>query len=135
MTEPKGFRTANRRYFFVFWPMMVLYLVILFFASRYIDEETAPLGLRIAGAVATTLPVAGSLWAVLRLVRETDEYTRMRQLNALAQGGVITASIAFLVGFLQIFNAVGPVDVFWFGGLFFLAYGVSHCVQHFGKTV
>ncbi|MBU4568558.1 MAG: hypothetical protein KJ833_06290, partial [Alphaproteobacteria bacterium] len=80
-------------------------------------------------------PILGALWAILRRVRETDEYTRLRQLTALAQGGAITAGIAFLVGFLQIFNVIGSVDVFWLGTLFFLAYGLSYCLQHFGKTV
>ena len=135
MLKTKGFRTANRRYLYVFWPLMAAYVAIIFATSYFIDEETSPLWFKVAGAGVTTAPILGALWAILRLVGETDEYTRLRQLTALAQGGAITAGIAFLVGFLQIFNAIGPVDVFWFGPLFFLAYGLSYCLQHFGKAV
>ena len=135
MSETKGFRTANRRYLYVFWPSMAAYVAIIFATSYFIDKETAPLWLKVAGALAATLPILGALWAILRLVRETDEYTRLRQLTALAQGGAITAGIAFLVGFLQIFNVIGSVDIFWFGTLFFLSYGLSVCLQQFAKTV
>jgi len=57
------------------------------------------------------------------------------EVTALAQGGAITAGIAFLIGFLQIFNVVGSIDIFWFGTLFFLSYGLSVCLQQFAKTV
>jgi multisubunit Na+/H+ antiporter MnhG subunit len=135
MSKTKGFRTANRRYLYVFWPSMAAYVAIIFATSYFIDKETAPLWLKVAGALAATLPILGALWAILRLVRETDEYTRLRQLTALAQGGAITAGIAFLIGFLQIFNVVGSIDIFWFGTLFFLSYGLSVCLQQFAKTV
>lgn len=135
MSETKGFRTANRRYLYVFWPSMAAYVAIIFATSYFIDKETAPLWLKVVGALAATLPILGALWAILRLVRETDEYTRLRQLTALAQGGAITAGIAFLIGFLQIFNVVGSIDIFWFGTLFFLSYGLSVCLQQFAKTV
>src|SRR3990167_606446 len=134
MSETKGFRTANRRYLYVFWPSMAAYVAIIFATSYFIDKETAPLWLKVVGALAATLPILGALWAILRLVRETDEYTRLRQLTALAQGGAITAGIAFLIGFLQIFNVVGSIDIFWFGTLFFLSYGLSVCLQQFAKT-
>lgn len=135
MSEQKGFRTANRRYHYAFWPLMGVYVVGIFVASFYIDEDTAPLWLKITGALAVALPVIGVLWAILRQVRETDEYTRLRQLTALAQGGAITAGIAFIAGFLQIFGALPEFSAFWFGPLFFLAYGLSACVLHVGKTV
>jgi flagellar biosynthesis protein FliR len=135
VTQPKGFRTANKRYHYTFWPLMGVYVVAIFAASSFIDENTAPMWLKVSGALAVALPVLGVLWVMLRQVGETDEYTRLRQLNALARGGAITAGAAFVVGFLQIFGAIGPVDVFWFGPLFFIAYGLSHCIQHFGATV
>ena len=132
MTQTKGFRTANRRYQYLFWPLMALYVVIIFLASHFIDEGTSPLGLKVLAAIATSLPILGALWAILRLVRETDEYSRLRHLTALAQGGAITAGIAFVAGFLQIFGALPQFSAFWFGPLFFVAYGLSSCILHFG---
>ena len=63
MSKTKGFRTANRRYLYVFWPSMAAYVAIIFATSYFIDKETAPLWLKVAGALATTLPILGALWA------------------------------------------------------------------------
>jgi putative transcriptional regulator len=58
---------------------------------------------------------------MLRLVRETDEYTRLRQLQALAEAGCLLTGTIFIVGFLERFNVIGDVPLFLFGpGLLFL---------------
>lgn len=135
MAQTRGFRTANRRYKLLFWPMMAVYVAIILGAKFLIDEDTAPAWLNAACAVAATVPLLGTLYAIRRQSDETDEYTRMKQLKALRDGGLITAGITFLIGFLQIFDVIGAVDVFWFGPLFFVAFGLSslsHCV---GRTV
>ena len=66
-------------------------------------------------------------WLIWRYVQETDEYTRLRQLQALAIGGMITASAAGTIGFLQLYNAIpaGSVPTFLLLPLFFLSYGLA----------
>ncbi len=135
MTKQLGFRTAGRRYRYVFWPLMAVYVAALFAGTYFVDEDASPLWLRIGFAVAVALPLFGILWAMLRLTKETDEYTRLRQLEALAEAGAITIGAVFLFGFLEIFNVIGDVPLFLFGPLFFLAFGFAHCRQRFGRTV
>lgn len=135
MTQPKGFRTASRRYMIVFWPLMSLYVITLFAGALFIDEDTAPLYQRAAIAIGIALPLFGILWAMLRQVKETDEYTRMRQLQALAEGGATTVGAIFLVGFLELFNVIGDVPLFLFGAFFFFAFGLAFCRSRIGKTV
>ena len=135
MTQTRGFRTATRRYKLLFWPMMAAYVAIILGAKFLIDEDTAPAWLNAACAVAATLPILGTLYAIRRQTDETDEYSRLKQLNALRDGGLITAGITFLVGFLQIFDVIGPVDAFWFGPLFFFAFGIAKLTDCFGRTV
>ena len=135
MTQHKGFRTANRRYQFLFWPMMMFYVAIIFAVATFIDKVSAPLWLRTAGALAIAVPLFGALYAVRRLTDETDEYSRMRHLKALRDGGMITAGVLFLVGFLQVFNVAAEFTAVWFGVLYFAAYGVSAGLQKFGRTV
>ena len=130
-----GFRTANRRYKFLFWPMMALYVAVTLGAKFFIQEDTAPAWMNAICALAVTLPQAGVLYALRRKSDETDEYTRMKLLKALRDGGLITAGIAFLVGFLQMFGVIHYVDVFWFGPLFFIAFGLSNLTNCFGRTV
>ncbi|MEZ5998558.1 MAG: hypothetical protein R3B98_07690 [Hyphomonas sp.] len=130
-----GFRTANRRYKYLFWPMMAVYVVVVLGTSFLIDTDTAAPWLKAACAVGVTLPLFVVLYAMRRQTEETDEYTRMKQLKSMRDGGLITAGIAFLVGFLQIFHVIGQVDIFWFGTLFFFAYGLSHLTNCFGRVV
>ena len=131
----RGFRTAKRRYHYLFWPLMGVYTVLVFATSFLVDTNTAPPWLKITSALAVTLPLFGVLYAMRRQTEETDEYTRMRQLQAMRDGGLITAACAFLVGFLQIFEVLDFISVFWFGPLFFISYGLSFCTQNFGKVV
>ncbi len=135
MAQTRGFRTASRRYKILFWPMMAAYVTIILGAKFLIDEDTAPVWLNAACAIAATLPLGIVLYAIRRQTDETDEYTRLRYLKALRDAGLITAAITFLVGFLQIFDVLGSVDVFWFGPLFFFAFGISRLTNCFGTTV
>ena len=135
MAQTRGFRTANRRYKILFWPMMAVYVAVILGAKFLVDEDTAPAWLNAACAIAATLPLLGALYAIRRQSEETDEYTRLKQLRAMRDGGIITAGVTFLVGFLQIFEVIGAVDVFWFGPLFFVAFGLSSLTNCFGRTV
>ena len=97
----RGFRTAERRYKFLFWPMMAVYVAVILGAKFFIDEDTAPVWLNLACAIAATLPLLIVLYAIRRQTDETDEYTRMRYLQALRDAGLITSGVTFLFGFLQ----------------------------------
>lgn len=135
MSEQKGFRTANKRYLMIFFPMMAVYCVAIFAALNFIDMKTASAGLRTAAALGVSLPLVAILWSVLRLVRETDEYTRLRQLQALTEAGLALTGIIFVVGFLERFNVIPDVPLFLFGPAFFFLYGLAHARQLLGKTV
>jgi hypothetical protein len=77
-----GFRTANKRYKRLFWPMMALYVATILAAKWLVNEDTTPLWIRAGCAIATTAPLIAAIWAILRQTRETDEYTRARQLKS-----------------------------------------------------
>jgi hypothetical protein len=135
MTQPKGVRTAHKSYIMVFVPMMTIYCVAIAAALTFIDFETSPSVLRIAAALGVSLPLVAILWSILRLVRETDEYTRMRQLQALAEAGCFLTGTIFILGFLERFNVIGDIPLFLFGPAFFFFYGLAHVRQRLGKTV
>lgn len=135
MSEQKGFRTANRRYMVIFVPMMTLYCVALFAALSFIDMETAPAAIRAGAALLISLPLVAILWSVLRLVKETDEYTRTRQLQALAEAGVLLTGVIFVLGFLERFGVIPDMPLFLFGPGFFVLYGLSHFRRTIGRTV
>ncbi len=106
------FKSARKRYQRVFWPLMGVYVVAVLGGSYYLSTlEVEPTWLKTVIAIAVTLPIVAALFAMLRYF---------------ATGAVITISAIFAVGFLQIFEVIGSVDVFWFGPLFFVCYGLAH---------
>lgn len=133
--QKQGFQTAKRRYHRSFWPLMGLYVIAIlggsfWFVQAVVQYETAPLWLSVGVALAATLPLIGVLLVILRYFDETDEYTRLKQLKAFAQGAVFTMSAIFLTGFLQLFDVIGSVDVFWFGPVFLASWGFAYCLAH-----
>ena len=125
MTQ-QTFKSAQRRYHRLFWPLMFLYTVMVLLGSFGLDVfDPQPTWLQVVIALACTAPVIATLLVMMRYTEETDEYTRMVQLRSCAWGAVFTVSALFTVGFLQLFGVVDRIDVFWFGPVFFLAYGVS----------
>ena len=136
MSQNIGFNAARKRYHRVFWPTMIAYVVIVLGGAWLIDEGESPQWLVGLVAVVTALPVCLALWAIVRWMSETDEYTRLRHLKGFARGAAITISGVFIIGFLQLFEVIGNFEVFWIGPAFFLAYGLSTCVPMiFSKTV
>lgn len=125
----QGFKAANRRYHRLYWPLMAIYVAACFAGAAYVDEGTTPVWIATSVATATAAPLLVVLWLMLRYFDETDEYTQLRQLKAFAEGAAITIGGVFVVGFLQLFEVLQDVTVFWFGPMFFVAYGVAFCLR------
>ncbi len=102
-----SFRQANRRYLRVFLPVMVLYGILCFAGPYYLASLDAPATWLFATlAVINALPIVVVFWVMARFLRETDEYTRRNQSEALLTGGAITLSITFFWGFLEQYQVI-----------------------------
>ena len=116
MTQ-QTFKSAQRRYHRLFWPLMFVYTVMVLLASFGLDMvDPKPTWLQVVFALACTAPVIATLLVMMR-------YTV--QLRSFAWGAVFTVSALSTVGFLQLFGVLERIDVFWFGPVFFLAYGAT----------
>jgi hydrogenase/urease accessory protein HupE len=134
--EQIGFNAARKRYHRIFWPAMIAYVAIVLGGAWLVNKDETPQWIAGIVAVATALPVCVALWAIVRWMSETDEYTRLKHLKGFARGAAITISGVFVIGFLQLFEVIDNFEVFWVGPAFFLAYGLSTCLPDlFGKTV
>jgi len=123
------FREANKRYRRAFIPVMVVYTIAVFGGSYLLKQfETPPTWLSAIVALIMAAPIGGVLWLMWRLTRETDEFTRQKQMSALAAGGMITAFISVVWGFLELYNVVPTMWTFLVGPIFFLTYGLVYCV-------
>lgn len=133
MTQ-QTFKSAKRRYHRVFWPLMAVYTVIVLVGSYTLNQmDPEPQWLQALLAIGCAVPVIGTLLVMLRYAMETDEYTRLIQLKGFAWGGVVTVSVIFVIGFLQLFHVIDNFEIFWLGPFFFIAYGVSTLILNGGK--
>lgn len=120
------FKSASKRYWRAFVPIMAVYLIATLAGSFYLKTfDVEPTWLQATVAVACTLPMLLFLFIQIRYFLETDEYNRMIQLKGFAIGSALTVGAIFLIGFLQMFHVIDRVEVFWFGPAFFIAYGIS----------
>lgn len=123
------FREAQKRYRRAFFPVMVVYAVAVFGGSYLLKQfETPPTWLSAIVALVMAAPIGGVLWLMWRLSRETDEFTRQHQMAAMAAGGLITAFISVVWGFLELYKVVPSMWTFLLGPIFFLSYGLFYCI-------
>src|SRR5262245_18859258 len=127
-----SFSEAGRRYRRLFWPAMISYAVVCIGGALLIKamHEPAP-WITATIAVASAAPAVITVWLLARFIRETDEYTRRIQVEAMLTGGAITLSAVIVLGFLELYDIV---PVFKEGMMlvwpaFFFFYGASFFVQ------
>ena len=137
-----SFRDAARRYRRLFWPAMISYAVTCIGGALLLKAIDHPAPWITAGvALVTAAPAVASVWLLARFVRETDEYTRKIQTEAMLSGGAITLSLAAVWGFLELYGVIPPMVDFpvillaWTA--FFFFYGASFVVQQLrrGETL
>lgn len=128
------FKQANARYRRLFFPIMGLYAVICIGGALLFKAWTEPPAWFAAlVALATSAPVIAVFWLIGRNLRETDEYTRQIQIQALLTGGAITLSIAVIWGFLELYRVLPRLEhlpsMMMVAPCFLLTYGLSYSIQ------
>ena len=133
--EEITFKAANRRYRRLFFPVMAFYVVFCFVGPlvmvAYRGEP--PVWLMAIVSIISGAPIAVVFWLMGRYLRETDEFTRKIQIDALLPGAGITLSLAVIWGFLELYQVVPRFKIFtpmmMVGPAFFFFYGVTFTVQ------
>lgn len=125
MPETLTPKRADRRYHRVFWPAMAIYVVSCF-AVPFAIERWAVQGVALyALAVLPALPIGLVLVVLGRWLRETDEYIRARQVEALLYGWTITGFFTIAYGFLEAFAGAPDYPLMMVLPMFFGAYGLA----------
>ena len=104
---------ASRDYTVTVAGWMVLYVVLLLGVSCAADRELLTATWIYPAAVLPAIPVGGVMWAVLRLMKRSDEYVR----GVLAKTYVIAISVTLFLcvayGFLEIYAGARHLALFW----------------------
>lgn len=120
------YKSAIRRYRRSFIPVIIFYVIACIaapFVMGAVGADNLPVATLLA--VLTGAPVGVIMWLMLRLSRETDEYSRLQMLESLAEGAGIVVTLSMVVGFLEMYGAIDPVWTFWVGPAFFFAYAFA----------
>jgi hypothetical protein len=103
---------AARRYLMRFLPAMALYGLALF-GAIWLYQHHKPTGvLAYLVALAPALPIMGAIWAVGRFfIEEDDEFQRKIMIESYLWATGATLAICTVVGFLQAFDLVQPIQL------------------------
>ena len=109
-----GMSAAQRAYMRRFFPLMGLYVVILF-GAIWLDKAVAPAGpLAVLLAILPALPLIGVVWAIGRLiVEETDEYQRSLTVRQVVVATGFMLAVTSVWGFLETFGQVPHLPMYW----------------------
>lgn len=127
-------READRRFRRTFLPAMLFYSIFCFAGPMLLQKMSAPPIWAVSiVAVVTGIPIVVVFWLMGRHLRETDEYTRKIQIDAMLAGGAITLSVAVLWGFLELFDVIprffGAPSMLLVAPVFFVAWGLATSYQ------
>lgn len=121
---------AAKRYLRRFFPMMIAYVVVLFASVGIINAYKPGGALLVLLSVLPALPIIGVLVVIgVYLAEETDEYLRSRIVSAMLFGTGTVLSVATVLGFLQITDVVGKVEVFWAFPVWCAVWGLAQCAM------
>jgi hypothetical protein len=128
------YKDAQRRYLWAFAPVMTFYCVFCFVGPALLTAIDEPPKWAVALiAIVTGAPIAIVFWLIGRHLRETDEYTRKIQSEAMLAGGGVALSAATVWAFLELFDVVPRFEHFpsmmMVGPAFFAAWGVASYLQ------
>ena len=118
---------ATRRYLIRMAALMSVY-ILLIFAAGWTFRHTAIAGIpAYALAIAPALPIIGVFWAVMRLlVEEPDEYIRTMNVRQTLVATVFMLCATTIWGFLESFDLVSHVEVYWVSVLWFGGLGLGN---------
>lgn len=121
-------KLAQKRYFKLFIPSMLFYVFGLAVASSEAIFKYLPEGSIYVLALIPALGVFGWIYAHMRLIRETDEFIRKVQIEAILYGlcGIMCASTAW--GLLEFYTEVPKLPIFFALPGFYFFYGIAAIV-------
>ena len=121
------YKESNRRFVMHMAPLIVAYIAAVVIGPFVVAMfDSRPPVLLATVAIISAAPLIAVFWLMLRYFDNTDEYVRLRQLKAFAEGSVLTLSVIIVLGFLQIYEVVPPINVLFFGLAFFGFYGICY---------
>jgi len=123
MIQPKS--PAMRRFMNRFWPLMAAYSVLLPTVGWIIEAPTAAFGAYLLACL-PALPLVGiTVYLAFYLFEETDEFLKVRMVEALLWGLGAILVISTVWGFLELLAGAPRLPLHWLFPIFCVAMGVA----------
>lgn len=119
---------ATYRYFKLFIPSMVGYLVGSLATSWLADHLTLPLMALYGLATIPIVAIFVAFWAHWRFINEIDEFLRMIQIKAVIVGIACVMAVASGWGTLEMLADAPKLQIFWLLPLFWVSYSAGAMV-------
>ena len=116
---------AAKRYFKVFVPAMIIYLIGVFGISWADNKSYLPQSAIFILTIIPALAIFVWMWAQWRYVKELDEYLQKLQTEAMMIGLMTVTAIASGWGLMELMTDVPRVPIFFAGPGFYLVYGIA----------
>jgi len=116
---------ASRRYFKLFIPAMIVYLIACLGAA-YLDDLISVSPVLEYGLVLIAIVALFTVfWTHWRFMNEIDEFLRMIQMKAVMIGLFVVLCIATGWGMLEMYLDAPVLAIFWLNPIFWAGYGLS----------
>lgn len=116
---------ALRRLMSRFWPLMAAYVVLLVTVGSVIEAPTASLGAYLLAGL-PALPLVGIIiFLALYLFEETDEFLKVRMVEALLWGLGAILVVSTVWGFLEFLAGAPRLPLHWLFPIFCVAMGLA----------
>ena len=121
---------ANRRYNVRVIVLSLIYSALLIGAVYGFKHHLVSGAFAWIAAILPALPIIGIFAAIgLYLVEEQDEYVRMLMVRQTLWASGFSLSIATVWGFLESFDMVNHIEVYWVSVLWFGGLGLGACAN------
>ncbi|WP_313536058.1 hypothetical protein [Sphingomonas sp.] len=121
---------AARRYLKRFVPTMIGYVAAVMTTSLSVAWLQPTGAALVALSILPALAIIAMLVVIGLYVREeTDEYLRQRIVIAMLFGIGVVLAVSAVLGFLQIYHAIGRIDVFWAFPIWCASWSAAQCLM------
>ncbi len=122
-----NYKQALRNYKRAFWPVIIVYMIISLGVPVVADAFNLDgWWIRAGISLLNGLPIIVIFFLIWRMIGETDEYTRLKQLEAITLAAGIMFSFVAVWGFMEIHEAASSFPVFFLTPAFLGLYGIVY---------
>lgn len=119
--------SAGKKYLITMAICMTFYIIGLFGSIYFIKWANPSVEIKYALAFAPALPIGFTILAVLKFMRDSDEYIRAYHVDKFVKATGLTLFLCTVWGFMENFADAPHVELWWVYPVFWGTFGLVGC--------